>query len=234
MKLPFFIILLNCFIHYGQQNLITNGSFEEVDSCYGDPAPLGFDVFQWTGCSGWSNPTYASSDLWCENPVFGNQTPPFIPGFGYQYPRTGVNMAGVFVFATTVEYREYIQNQLLQPLEKNKYYEFKMYVSNAQYDSIYGGTTSCLQVYFSSIAPTQSSSYSHLSLTPQIVNNPLNFYRDTVNWVLFSGIYKAIGDENYITIGCFESNNNIPLTIQMTDSTGGDIYFFIDDVELGA
>ena len=64
----------------GQTNLVQNGSFEQIDSCFGDPSPLGFDVFQWSGCIGWSNPTYASSDLWCENPVFGNNTPPFIPG----------------------------------------------------------------------------------------------------------------------------------------------------------
>lgn len=215
-----------------QENLIINGSFEQIDSCYGNAPHLGFDVFQWSGCVGWNNPTYASSDLWCQNPVAGVLVPPSITGIGYQSPKTGENMAGIIVFQTNEEYREYIQNELIQPLEKNKYYEFTLYVSNAEYDPVYRGTTSCLQVFFSSTAPTQPSFYNHLSLTPQVVNNPSNFYTDTANWILFSGIYKAMGNENYVTIGCFENDNNIPLTVQMNNTTGSYIYFFIDDVSL--
>jgi gliding motility-associated-like protein len=216
----------------GQENLITNGSFEDIDSCYGDPAGLGFDVFQWTGCTGWSCPTYGSSDLWCADPVFGNQSPPLIPGFGYQHPRTGEAMSGIFVFVQHEEYREYIQNELVEPLQNDVYYRFSMYTSNSFYDETFSSSTSCMQVYFSEFSIYQPLSYLALPVTPQIKNSPNNFYTDTLNWILFEGIFKANGGEKYVTIGCFENDVNIPLSIEVTDTTGGDIYFFIDDVEL--
>ncbi|MCC7332732.1 MAG: gliding motility-associated C-terminal domain-containing protein [Flavobacteriales bacterium] len=210
-----------------------NGSFEQIDSCYGDPSPLGFDVFQWSGCDGWINPTYASSDLWCENPVFGNNTPPFIPGVGFQVPRTGDNISGILVFEVAAQnYREYIQNELVVSLTKDKYYQFTMYLSVADYDAIYGQATSCVQVYFSDSQPIQLSSYQPLNVIPQITNSTNNYYTDTLDWILFTGVYKANGNEKYITIGCFKDSANISLSKQPTDSTGGDNYFFIDDVEL--
>ncbi len=217
----------------GQTNLVFNGSFEDIDSCYGDPSPLGFDVFQWSGCNGWINPTYASSDLWCINPVFGNNTPPFIPGFGYQIPKNGNNMAGIFVYVLAAQnYREYIQFETATELTKNKYYQFKMYISSAEYDIINSQATSCMQVYFSGTRPIQPSSYQPLNVIPQITNPSNNFYIDTLNWILFTGVYQADGDEKYITIGCFEDSATISLTKQPTDSTGGDNYFFIDNIEL--
>ncbi|MCO6498779.1 MAG: gliding motility-associated C-terminal domain-containing protein [Vicingus serpentipes] len=228
-----YILLFLTLTSIGQTNLVTNGSFEDIDSCYGDPSPLGFDVFQWSGCSGWINPTYASSDLWCENPVFGNNTPPFIPGVGFQVPRTGDNISGILVFELAAQnYREYIQNELAIPLTKDKYYQFTMYLSVAGYDAMDGQATSCVQVYFSDTQPLQPSSYQPLNVTPQITNPSNNFYTDTLDWILFTGVYQANGNEKYITIGCFEDSATIALSKQPTDSTGGDNYFFIDDIEL--
>jgi gliding motility-associated-like protein len=217
----------------GQTNLVSNGSFEDIDSCYGNASALGFDVFQWSGCTDWSCPTFASSDLWCENPITGIITPPFIPGVGYQIPRTGENMAGILVFELNAKnYREYIQNKLTTQLIKDKYYKFSMYISNAGYDAIYGQATSCMQVYFSETALIQPSSYEPIPVIPQIINKTSNFYIDTLNWTLFTGEFKALGNEKFITIGCFEDSINISLSNEPTDTTGGDNYFFIDDVEL--
>ena len=84
-------ILLFCFSTLKAQNLITNPSFEDIDSCYGQPASYGFDVFKWSGCKGWSNPIKASSDLWCQNPIVGNITPPNIISYQYQPPRSLTN-----------------------------------------------------------------------------------------------------------------------------------------------
>ncbi|HRO75092.1 MAG TPA: gliding motility-associated C-terminal domain-containing protein [Crocinitomicaceae bacterium] len=210
------------------QNLISNPSFEDIDSCYGQPAPIGFDVFAWTGCKGWSCPTRASSDLWCKNPVYGNQEPPFLPGIGYQFPHTGNNFAGFGIFdRNTQNYREYIQNRLITPLESNQYYQFSMYVS-ANEDSI--NYSSCMQAYFSN-TPVNSSNYYVLPFIPQWKNETDNFITDTVGWQLVSGIFKAIGGEQYVTIGCFDDSTNV-IMLDKDPSTSSDLYYFIDDVSV--
>jgi gliding motility-associated-like protein len=229
------ILILLCGIitkMYSQENLILNGSFEENTSCYGDPSSLGFDVFQWSGCTGWSCPTYGSSDLWCENPVFGNYEPPATP-FGFEYPRTGENMAGIYLFVKHEEYREYIQCKTTAPLKENVYYQFSLYLNNPFYNENLASTTSCFQAFFSNSTALQPTSYLAMPVEPQIKNDPANFYTDTSNWILFEGTYKASGGENYITLGCFENNSEIPLSFDViSDSTVTDIYFFIDDVQI--
>ena len=212
-----------------QQNLITNGSFEIIDLCYGDPAPIGFDVFQWSGCDGWYVPSIASSDLWCENPVFGISTPPFITGVGFQYPRTGENMAGLIIYDVVYpNYREYIQNKLTTNLEKNKYYIFSLFINTV--DTTYNAT-SCIQAYFSSIIINQLFSYNTLPLIPQFKNESSNFILDTLEWIKITGIYKAIGNEQYVVIGCFDDSASI--VVRDTNSfTAAGVYSFIDDVSL--
>ncbi|WP_294678992.1 gliding motility-associated C-terminal domain-containing protein [uncultured Fluviicola sp.] len=217
---------------YSQESLIQNGSFEENTSCYGDPANLGFDVFQWAGCTGWTCPTYGSSDFWCENPGFGSYEPPATP-FGFEYPRTGENMAGIYLFVKHEEYREYIQCKTTAPLKENGYYEFSLYLNNPFYNENLASTTSCFQAYFSHSPVLQPTSYLAIPVEPQLKNDPANFYTDTTQWILFEGTYKASGGENYITIGCFDTDFEIPLSFNIiSDSTVTDIYFFIDDVQL--
>lgn len=230
MKNPVLIlcsILINSFIA-DSQNLVINPSFEDIDSCYGDPSPIGFDVFTWSGCDNWTCPTTASSDLWCENPVFGSQSPPFIPGVGFQYPKTGENYSGLLIFElTTPDYREYIQNELTTSLEANRYYQFSIFVSTNE-DSI--NYTSCLQAYFSDV-PISQSDYFVLPYQPQWKNVNGNFIQDTIGWQLLSGIFKANGGEKFVTIGCFDDISTIDM-LNKDPLTTSDIYYFIDDVSV--
>ena len=209
------------------QNLITNPSFEDIDSCYGQPADIGFDVFEWSGCVGWSCPTIGSSDLWCPHPDAGVE-PPWILGFGYQNPLTGKSLAGAFTFALHAQnYREYIQNRLVSPLEANQYYQFSGYLSTNE-DSI--NYSSCFQAYFSD-SPTSSSDYLVLPLIPQWKNEVNNFIKDTVGWQFVSGVFKANGGEKYVTIGCFDDSINVHM-LNKDPFTTSDIYYFIDDLSL--
>lgn len=223
-----FLILISK-VSFGQENLITNGSFEEIDSCYGNFAVLGFDVFQWAGCKGWSCPTYGSSDLWCDNPLIGNISPPMLSGAGYQFPKSGNSLAGVFTFLHLEEYREYLQNKLKHPLIKNRYYHLTIYVNNSFYDQSISTTTSCVQAYFSESPIVIPNSYLHIPKIPQIKNDSQNFITDTLGWQKIEGVFKANGSEEYVTIGCFEDDNTIKLTIEPPNNA---IYFFIDDVSL--
>jgi gliding motility-associated-like protein len=213
----------------GQNNLVQNGSFEQIDSCYGDPSPLGFDVFQWSGCTGWSNPTYASSDLWCQNPVFGNNTPPFIPGFGYQYPRTGENMAGIFVLETPFpNYREFIQNELNTSLIKDNIYKISFYLNLSDGNN----GTSSIGLFLSSTKINVLTNYNFVFDNTLItLKESSAFIEDTVQWSLVDIYYKAKGNERYLILGSFTDSNNIHLKDSNLNTAWG-IYYYIDDVEL--
>ena len=213
---------------------ITNGSFEQIDSCYGDPAPIGFDVFAWTACKGWSNPIASSSDLWCQNPIFGSQTPPFIPGAGYQNPKTGNNMAGILINAGIVyNYREYIQNELSNNLKSGNKYDLTFYVSFNNID--------CISTQFGVKFYNQPlHDLSTLWLTDEIpyaVNDDTQIVYDTINWQLVTIPFIATGNEKYVVIGNFEDSTKLSYTLPCDTSFWGNLklaggYFFIDDVSI--
>jgi gliding motility-associated-like protein len=227
---PFYILFF-VFLSFNiraQINLVSNPSFEDIDSCYGQPAAIGFDVFNWSGCNNWNCPTDGSSDLWCENPIIGTINPPFISAVGYQYPRTGENMAGMVMFDIVYpNYREYIQNKLISSLINGKYYQFSFYVNTV--DNEYNAT-SCIQAYFSQSIVSQTT-WLPLAVIPQIQNDASHFIIDTLGWEKISGIYKAQGGEQYVTIGCFNDSLNI-IVRDTSTTTGSGIYFFADDVAL--
>jgi hypothetical protein len=110
-------LLLFCLLvstGYAQTNLITNGSFEEFDYCHNGYAPGGYDIFDSTNCIGWTTPTDASADLHCL-PSF------YFPGNPPAYHGTAAAAILIHV-AEYQDYREYIQNELMQTLEKDSYY----------------------------------------------------------------------------------------------------------------
>jgi gliding motility-associated-like protein len=217
-----------------QTEYITNGSFEDIDSCYGQPAGIGFDVFNWSGSKSWSNPIASSSDLWCENPLIGNQTPPFIPGLGYQIPRTGNNMAGIIINAGIVyNYREYIQNALTQPLQANHNYELTFYISFNHPD--------CMSTQFGVKFYNQKlNDLTKLWLTdvmPDAVNDIATLSYDTLNWQLVTIPFIAKGTEQFAVIGNFEDSTRLSYTLPCDTSFWGNLhlaggYFFIDDVSI--
>lgn len=226
----YFLILFSI-ATFSQTNLVQNGSFEQIDSCYGNFAPLGLDVFQWSGCVGWSNPTYASSDLWCNNGVVGTLQPPNLPA-GYQLPKTGDNMAGIFVLDAAFQtYREYLQAELSEILINNIIYELIIYV-NVPFNF---NVTSSFGAYFSTNFISVPSSYDNLPFLPQVKNNESIFITDTLDWQKISLLYKAKGGEKYLVLGNFLdslSMINVTSASQDDDSLFGNIYFFIDDVEV--
>lgn len=220
-----------------QTEYITNGSFEQIDSCYGQFASLNFDVFEWSGCKGWSNPIASSSDLWCSNPIIGPTVPPYIPSCGLQYPRKGNTMAGFYVGygVNYSNYREYIQNYLNQSLISNRNYSITFYLSKGNMPC----TTNKIGVKFFSAKYSDMSTYWLTNLQPDAENETTNFITDTLGWQKVSMEYKANGIEKYIVIGSFADSLNLTLEPSGCDTTGNGVpyvfgvgYFFIDDVSI--
>lgn len=83
-------------------------------------------------------------------------------------------------------------------------------------------------MYFSDTLISQPTTNANLNFIPQIVDP--NYETDTLNWVLFSGTFNAIGGERYLIIGNFnDSANTNVITVR---PTGGDAYYYIDDVDV--
>lgn len=217
-----------------QTEYITNGSFEQIDSCYGTIPNLGFDVFEWCGCKGWSNPIRSSSDLWCPNGVLGPYEPPNV-GLGYQYPKTGMNMAAFYVGDVFVRnYREYIQNKLSQPLVKGVTYEIDMFVSSKNsFCSI-----SEIGVKFFNQRYKDTNALWLTNLVPDALNDTSNYITDSLGWQKITMQYKANGNENYAVIGCFADSVHTKFTMSNCDTSywGGLAYvldyIFIDDISI--
>jgi gliding motility-associated-like protein len=234
---PFYIIiflLLFCCEAKTQTEYITNGSFEQIDSCYGCTSAIGFDVFNWAGCKGWSNPIASSSDLWCNNGIQCSVTPPFIPGLGYQNPRTGNNMAGIIINAGIVyNYREYIQNALTQSLQVNHNYELTFYISFTNIDCI----STQFGVKFYNQKLNDLGKQWLTDVIPDGVNDVTTINYDTLNWQLVTIPFTATGNEKFAVIGNFEDSTKLSYTLPCDTSfwynlhlAGG--YFFIDDVSI--
>lgn len=237
MNKAFYIIiflLLFCSEAKTQTEYITNGSFEQIDSCYGCIANLGFDVFEWSGCNGWSNPIYSSSDLWCTNGKICVGQPPNV-GLGFQYPKTGSHMAAFFISDVFVlNYREYIQNKLSQPLKIGKSYDINMFVSSRNsFCSISEIGVKFFNQKYSNMNATWLT-----NLVPDAINDTANYITDSLGWQKITMQYRANGNENYIVIGCFADSVNIKYTMSNCDTTfwnDGNYasdYIFIDDVSI--
>lgn len=212
---------------------ITNGSFEQIDSCYGCVSNIGFDVFKWSGCAGWSNPIGSSSDLWCQNGKICTLHPPNI-GLGYQNPRTGSNMAGIIINSGIVQnYREYIQNQLMYPLMNGKKYNLSFYISYNNLNCI--STQFGVKFYNQKLHDT-----SKLWLTdviPDAVNDTTQIRFDTLNWQLVSIPFIANGTEKFVVIGNFQDSLTLSYALPCDTSFWGNLhmaggYFVIDDVSI--
>lgn len=228
MNKPFYILLfvLLSSSFKAQTNLVPNGGFEDIDSCYGTYSPTGFDVFQWSGCSGWKNPTFASSDLFC--PFIGAPCNPPNIGGDFQYPFEGTNMAGFYAaYAGFWNYREYIQSTLSITLESGKCYELSFRINTSGNNNV----TSSIGAYFSSYPVGSVTSWDPLPFQPQIENPDTNFIVDTMGYQIVSGVFKAQGGEKFMTIGNFRDSFNIIMTNYDTLTAAG-IYLFIDDIKL--
>jgi gliding motility-associated-like protein len=233
---PFYIFLftlLFCCEAKTQNEYITNGSFEQIDSCYGQPANIGFDVFAWSGCIGWSCPIASSSDLWCENPIMGNITPPNVIA-GYQTPRTGSNMSAILLNGGIIQnYREYIQNSLAQSLIYGKKYELTFYIAFNSIDCI----TTQFGVKFYSKPLNDISRLWLTDIVPDATNDSTKVRFDTLNWQLITIPFTANGNEKFAVIGNFEDSTKLSYSLPCDTSFWGNLhmaggYFFIDDVSI--
>jgi gliding motility-associated-like protein len=211
---------------HAQINLVSNGSFEEISDYPSDGGQI-------NKANGWFSASNGSPDLfhYCSTNIIlqlPNCNQPFI---SYQTPRSGNCIAGIFPFIVSVGdiTLEYIETKLAYPIKSNHTYYTRFYV-NPQYIN---GFNNCFinQVglaFTEKKVDEQNTIYNITNINPQI-NYAGPFIDDTLGWTKVSGCYKAVGNEQYITIGNFKDTFNTGYKKE-SSSYPFDSYLFIDDV----
>lgn len=204
------------------QNLIPNASFESFSLC-----PNG--VGQIYKCSDWFSTAaslpFGSPDYYNSCTVIDVGVPNNFNGF--QLARTGNAYAGIVTYIDGLEFREYISVQLTNPLIADTNYYLEMYISLAD-ASVYN--TNSVGVYFSKTIINNEASHAPLTFIPQITAEGYHFNTD--DWVKVTGTYKATGEENYIIIGNFNTDENTSIIDLENGSSEFKSYLLIDDVSL--
>lgn len=227
------------------QNLVCNHQFESYSACptnvYTSAPPWTFDVDCWestlqpfylltTGNTSSADYYNACSVGSADVPVnaYGNQGS-FPNGDGY----VGI---GTYHTAPHAEVREYVSSKLLSPMVAGTCYRVSMRVSLADE---FGVGINEMGILFTNTDPTGpptlgASNYEDvIGHKAQIENqSPL---LDKDNWMLVTGLYRARGGEEYITIGNFNRNKNTCAAPNLPNSSISYLsYYYIDNVRVTA
>lgn len=222
-----FIILNSEFC--SSQNLVTNPSFEQYDTCPDN-------TWQITRAVGWYNCGY-SPDYYnvCDTTNFVSVPYNFC---GFQYAATGNAYAGMInYYGTPINLREYFGTQLLDSLKIGHKYIASFKTSF----SINQNPESCIAINKLGIkfSTTPQRVYSLID-NPTLINNFAHVYTNTIitdslNWVTISGSFVADSSYKYIIIGNFFDDAHTDTIVYHLDSVNIDYchaYYYVDDVSV--
>ena len=232
------IILSMAFCH-AQNNLILNGSFEDVNGC-----PWVNNTINEGYVYNISNPNSFTPDYF-SNCYSALGFPYLTMGVssnarGYQIAKAGNAYVGINLWDKNYFGSDYIQIRLKDSLKSNHHYVFKCYLSRAEK---FRYAVSNFGAYFS-IDSVSMPTTDILPFVPQINNPAGNYFTDTLNWMPFNGTFLAQGGEKYVILGNFNAvTENIDTLYQyyILNSANGYqqgtscfnwAYYYIDDVSL--
>lgn len=185
------------------QNLITNPGFETYSIC-----PNGYNVTSDKELvPGWLIPSPGTSDYFNRCDKTGRSSVPK-NAMGYMEAKEGNAYAGIILsdFALYEKgernYREYLQNRLIEPMVKGTVYCVKFYycvATNSRYSVNRLGVN---------LSTTRLKSENNLiDLKPAIEINPNTIIDKKDAWLEFCGTYLAEGGERYFTLGNFYTDS---------------------------
>jgi gliding motility-associated-like protein len=244
---PITIILIfcTCFKLFAQQNLVPNPSFEEYVACPENARAFDTSRTIPKTLKHWFNVNPGTPDYYHKcSPAANYQVPKNVMGF--QLAKSGNAYVGLLALYGPIREnpnsnlysREYISCKLVKTLEAEHLYEVTFFVSpsdgNLLVTSSYYGFVSSLGIHFTEHVVYQNTSYQYK--TPQIKNSINNFLSDTQNWIKITGIFKAQGNESYLTIGNFLERKYTPILLSHNNPVDSNrtfvSYYYVDDVSV--
>jgi hypothetical protein len=223
-----FGFILSTGLSCAQNNLISNGSFENNTICPNHLAnAINNGNITYSSNPNGGTPNYFNSCTAVMSQAY--QVPSNFPG--YQYPRSGTAYIGLDIWDKGYFVSEYIQIKLSENLKQNHHYAFECYLSKAEMARY---SISNFGVHFA-IDSVYYAPFEILPLIPQIVNSPTNLLGDTTDWMPVTGTFLANGGERFIILGNFnDSTQSLDTIYQYYGSANHrDLaYYYIDDVSL--
>ncbi|MCD6067333.1 MAG: OmpA/MotB [Bacteroidetes bacterium] len=225
-------------------NIVPDSSFEILNPGCGTTYGLGqID----SASTYWQSGNKGSTDLY-HGCYFGPPFNAYMENYpscigGAQYPRTGGVFAGICAIDRpnrNLNYREYLQTQLLIPLEAGKKYYAGCHVSLGE--SYKRFSVNSFGLLFTDSVPAYDSSYffgSWMQWGPirqeaQVMNDTTINLMDTLGWILVADTFIAQGGEKWLTIGNFRNDAHsvfVPTNYNSVSSDSAS-YYFVDDVFL--
>jgi outer membrane protein OmpA-like peptidoglycan-associated protein len=215
------------------QNFVPNQGFEDAWSC-----PYSFVTLPVAKpYPQWINPNKGTPDQLHVCSTFDAGVPENFAG--NMYPAEGAAYAGIIlreVFYDTTRIirgvsREYIQTKLIQPLERDKLYCVKLFYANSSKSS-YAVDAMGITLTAENIGTKDAGL---IIQRPQVINRPGHIMDNVDFWQELCGVYRAGGNEEYLTIGNFWDNaltNYKRNDFACTDSNFIYAYYYIDDVRV--
>lgn len=206
-------------------NLLPNPGFEEYQS-----VPCGWTQqarkFGEELMVAWNSPTETTPDLFTTEADRNCWSNPAKRTGGKAAPRTGKAMAGIKVRGkgnTPTWWHEYLQVQMNATMEAGTRYVVECWARLAEFSEHASGN---IGLYLSPVAIGTGNNLP-LYFTPcvnaeQVVKGG--------RWRLVSGVVEATGNERFLVIGNFYSDEATPFEKQETGERGS--YYFIDDVSV--
>ncbi|MCH2229205.1 MAG: T9SS type A sorting domain-containing protein [Crocinitomicaceae bacterium] len=213
------------------QNLVKNPYFDSIPATC--PCDGTFSLVMGTEIAKhWYTPNRGSSDFYhsCTVAPCNN----IIPNVwqGHQLPFFGDGYAGIMLRSTMfLEYAEYIQTQLISPLEEDSTYCVEFYVNLGDSSGL---AISQIGLYFSNDSLVQNN-FDPFLVTPQIVSPPGAYLTNTSGWTKISGEFLALGGEEYITIGRFKPKDSLqimPSNLSASNTFLTQSYYHVDGVSV--
>lgn len=212
------------------QNLVPNPSFEAYSIC---PSGSG----QLYHATSWFQPrknSTASVNQACSSEYFHTCGSGFVnapnSSFGYQNAKTGNAYIGFSYYESIgLNYREYAEVKLIDPLVSGQRYKLEFYASLTDYCRY---AIKQLDACFTTDSLFDSTVFVISSIVPQFQNT--TFVSDTMNWTKVSGSFIAAGGERFLTLGNFQldSLTDTLRVINNPNNYFNGAYYYIDDVSL--
>ena len=211
-EIKIFVILFFAFNYHclQGQNIVPNPDFHNYGIC-----PDNYGQFN---CDVWANPSVGSSDYYniCSADIVG------IPNNlnGFQESETGEAYIGMALYSNTnVDWREYAQVELTEPLIVGGCYEMSISYNRVDLSS------SCNNL---GMLLTNGIPDVLIGQNPQL--EVTNVMDDNINWNTETKQYIALGNETHLTIGNFRTN---PQTTFVEDPVNTFYaYYFVDFVSI--
>lgn len=227
-RLSFLLVLTELLLIHKSilaQNLVQNGSFEEVNSDFQFDhdymTALGM-IKYWEFSVNKGTPDYFHLKSRNRELRLSNK-------LGDQFPNNGNGYVGIAFHGKNGTF-EYIQNELSQPLIAGKKYCLSAYMSLADNSAV---GTDCFGAVLSEERIKSKRKYRKLKCEATVINPRGNFLTDQENWMNFCASFVAKGGEKYLTLGYFFEGEFTYIKV-LKRSTVYPPYYYIDDVSLVA